>query len=77
MFETVINTLTDPTVLVILAALLGAMKALGELFIKLGNLGARAANKNDWFDSVGAFLMKCVDGAGKALAFLAPGNRQK
>ncbi len=77
MFENIFDTLTSPSALFALAAILGVMKALGELLIKLGNMGARAADKNDAFDSVGAFLMKGVDGLGKILAFIAPGNRQK
>jgi len=75
--ESITDILTSPTTLIIFAFILGAMKALGELLIKLGNMGSRAADKNDAFDSVGAFLMKGVDGLGKILAFLAPGNRQK
>ncbi len=75
--ESLIDVLTSPTTLLVIAFILGAMKAVGELLIKLGNMGSRAADKNDWFDSVGAFLMKSVDGLGKVLAFLAPGNRQK
>ncbi len=77
MFEKLFDTLTSPVALLVFAAILGAMKALGELLIKLGNMGPRAADKNDAFDSVGAFLMKGVDGLGKILAFFAPGNRQK
>ncbi len=77
MFENIIDTLTSPAILVILAALLAAMKAVGELLIKLGNLGKWAAKDNDPLDSVGAFLMNLVDGLGKVLAFFAPGNRQK
>jgi len=77
MFESIFDTLTSPVTLVILAALLAAMKAVGELLIKLGNLGKWAAKDNDPLDSVGAALMSLVDGLGKLLAFFAPGNRQK
>lgn len=77
MFDGLLGTLISPTSLLIIAAVLGIMKGLGELLIKLGNTGKWAAKDNDPLDSVGAFLMNLVDGVGKILAFLAPGNRQK
>jgi hypothetical protein len=61
----------------ILLAVLGVLRALGVLFIKIGNLGKYAAQDNDWFDSTGAFLMKLVEGLGKVLSYLGVGNRQK
>ncbi len=77
MFDRFIDIFTSPAALVIIAAALGLMKALGELLIKLGNTGKWAAQDNDPLDSVGAFLMNIVDGLGRVLAFFAPGNRQK
>lgn len=77
MFDGLLGTLTSPAALLVIAAVLGLMKALGELLIKLGNTGKWAAKDNDPLDSVGAFLMNLVDGLGKILAFFAPGNRQK
>ena len=77
MFDGLLGTLTSPTALLVIAAVLGLMKALGELLIKLGNTGKWSAKDNDPLDSVGAFLMNLVDGLGKILAFFAPGNRQK
>ncbi len=77
MFDNLFSTLTSPAVLLVIAAVLGLMKGLGELLIKLGNYGKWAAKDNDPLDSIGAFLMNLVDGLGKVLAFFAPGNRQK
>ncbi len=77
MFDGLLDTLTSPVALVVIAAVLGLMKALGELLIKLGNTGKWAAQDNDPLDSVGAFLLYIVDGLGRILAFFAPGNRQK
>ena len=77
MFENLFNALTDPAALVALAAILTFITAPGTMFIKIGNTGKYAADKNDWFDSIGAFLMKLSDAAGKLLAFLGPGNQKK
>ena len=77
MFENLFNALTDPAALVALAAILTFITAAGKMFIKIGNTGKYAADKNDWFDSIGAFLMKLADAAGKLLSFLGPGNQQK
>lgn len=61
---------------VILAGLV-VLRAIGELFIKIGNLGKYAAKDNDWFDSAGAFLLHIVDGLGRIFAFVGIGNRPK
>ncbi len=75
--DNIFDIFTNPAVLVIIAAFLGVLKAVGELLIKLGNMGRFAAKDNDPLDSMGAFCLCLVDGLGKLLAFFAPGNRQK
>ena len=77
MFDNLLDTLTSPSAIVLIVAALAAARAVGELLIKIGNSGKYAADDNDAFDSVGAFLMKGVEGAGKLLAFFGIGNRQK
>jgi len=75
--ENLFEALTSPTTLAAIAAVLAMITAAGKGLIKLGNMGKYAADDNDWLDSTGAFCMKLVDGAGKILAFLGPGNQQK
>jgi len=77
MFASLTDTFTNPAVIAIIVAALAAVRAVGELLIRLGNTGKYAADKNDAFDSIGAFLMKTVEGAGKLFAFFGIGNRQK
>ena len=77
MFDSIGDLLSSPSFWVAVGLFMGALKAVGELCIKLGNMGKYAADDQDWFDSIGAFLKKASDGLGKILAFFGPGNRQK
>ena len=76
MFEGLYDAITNPAAIAVFVALMGVLSALGKLFIKIGSLGKYAADDNDWFDSIGAFLMNLVDSAGKIMAFLGIGNNQ-
>ncbi len=76
--EALLNLFADPgtiaTIVVLLGAVMAALTGVGKLLIKIGSLGKNAADKNDWFDSVGAFLMNLANTIGKFLEFLGPGN---
>ncbi|GAG99442.1 unnamed protein product [marine sediment metagenome] len=61
----------------VVLAILAAARLVGELFIKIGNMGKFAASDNDWFDSAGAVIMHCVETVGKFLAYFGVGNKQK
>ena len=74
MFENIVNLITDPVSIVIIIAALGMMREVGKLFIKIGNTGKYAADKNDAFDSIGAFLMKAANLIGRAIAFFGVGD---
>lgn len=56
--------------------ILGLLRIVGQGFIRLGNTGKYAANDNDWFDSIGAFIMNIVAWLGKVMAFFGLGNRK-
>lgn len=77
MLEIFSNPVSAGIAVAIILAVLAIMRAAGELLIKIGNLGKYAATENDWFDSIGAFLLHVADAAGKLLAFFGVGNRRK
>ena len=75
MFEGLYDAITNPAAIAVFIAFMGVLTALGKLFIKIGNTGKYAADNNDWFDSIGAFLTNLADTAGRAMAFLGIGNQ--
>ena len=72
--EDLFSTITSPAAIAVFIAFMGALTAVGKLLIKIGNTGKYAADKNDWFDSVGAFLTNLANSAGRIMAFLGIGN---
>ena len=71
--ENLIKYLSDPVFYAIALAVLGVMKAVGELLEKIG----KAKEGEDWFDSAGAFILKLVGSIGKLLNFFGIGNKQR
>ncbi len=71
---------TDPgtiaAIVALLAAVMAALTGVGKLLIKIGSMGKYAADKNDPFDSFGAFFTNAANTIGKLLEFLGPGNSQ-
>jgi len=61
----------------VVLAVLALARVIGEAFIKIGNMGKYAADKNDWFDSAGALVLHIVETVGLFLAYFGIGNRQK
>lgn len=58
-----------------LVAFLGFVRMAGEFFIQLGQMGGQA-DKENWLDSIGAFLRKSADLFGKGLAWFGIGNKK-
>lgn len=50
-----------------------AIRLVGEFFIQLGQFG-KLADKEDWFDSAGAFLRNLTEKFGQFLAWFGVGN---
>jgi|GEM_PF-1663689 len=71
----VLNMLKSPEFYAVVAALVVALRGLGELFIAIGQVG-KLKEKEDWFDSAGAFLRNSANKIGKAMAWLGVGNKK-
>ena len=74
-----LDKLAGPELIAVIAAFLvsvvGVLRALGEVFIALGNFGGQA-DKENWLDSAGAFFRKLSMGLGKCLAWFGIGNKK-
>jgi len=71
--DTIMNFVSDPMFYIVVTGLLAVIRAIGELFEKIG----AAKEGDDWFDSAGSFLLKLVGNAGKFLNFIGLGNKQR
>ena len=72
-FLDLIALFKDPKVIAIILGALGALRVIGALLVKIGELNP----KEDWFDSAGSFLLKLVGTIGKLLSYIGIGNNSK
>lgn len=71
----ILNLLKSPEFYAVALALVAALRVIGDLFIAIGNLG-KLKDKEDWFDSAGAFIRNIANRIGKGLAWLGIGNKK-
>jgi len=71
----IIDMFKSPEFYAAVVAFAAALRGLGELFIAIGRTG-KLKEKEDWFDSTGAFLRNAADRLGKILTWLGIGNKQ-
>lgn len=73
-----ISGLTNAELIASLVALLVGVQTVirltGEFFIQIGQFG-KLADKEDWFDSAGAFLRNLSQSCGQILAWFGIGNK--
>ena len=71
--DKIISIFTDPGSVAVIVAGLAVLRAVGELFEKIGEKHEGA----DWFDSAGVFITKLVGSLGKFLNYFGIGNKQR
>ena len=71
--DKIISIFTDPANVAIIVAFLAALRAVGDLFEKIGE----KHEGDDFFDSAGSVIGKSVAFIGRIINYFGIGNKQR